>query len=44
MSVIATIKVQKPKVRGVMPPPRKVFKNRKKEAARRACRQKTRDG
>jgi hypothetical protein len=38
MAVIATIKVPRPKVRGVMPPPGKVFRDRKKEAARRACR------
>ena len=38
MSTIATIKVPTPKVRRPMEPPRKVFKDRKKEADRKACR------
>ena len=38
MSIIATIKVPVPKVRRPMAPPRKVFKDRKKEANRKACR------
>lgn len=38
MSTIATIKVPTPKVRHPMAPPRKVFKDRKKEADRKACR------
>ena len=38
MSIVATIEVPKPKTRGQMAPPRKVFKDRKKEAKRKACR------
>ncbi len=38
MATIATIRVPRPKIRGVMPPPSKVFKDRKKEADRKACR------
>jgi hypothetical protein len=38
MSVIATVKVPTPKIRRPTAPPSKVFKDRKKEAGRRACR------
>lgn len=39
MSIIAVIKVPAPKVRRKMAPPRQVFKDRKKEAERKVCRQ-----
>ena len=38
MSIIAIIKIPVPKVRHKMPPPCKAFKDRKKEADRKACR------
>ena len=44
MSIIATIKIPLSKMRRKTPPPGKVFKDRKKEAARKACRKPVEDG
>ena len=38
MSVIATIRIPEPIIRKRIAPARRVFANRKKEAARKACR------